>query len=129
MSQPYGIYGAGDQAAGAGVPEFRNPYASPVAPSSQGPYGSYGVTLTSVRHPGAVTSLVLGMVGMLFAPILLGVLAAIPAVVVSRKTHAAIDASQGRYSGRGLATAGFTMAIIGLTLSALVIVAIAASRG
>lgn len=66
---------------------------------------------------------------MLFSPVLIGVLAAVPAIVLSRKTHAAIDESQGRYSGRGLATAGFTMAIIGLTLSVLMILAIVTTRG
>lgn len=124
--QPSGYYRA-DQSGQAGVPALRNPSAPPVAPAPQGAYGAYGVTITSVRHPAALPSLTLGIIGLVFSPILLGILPAIVAVIMSRKTHAEIDGSQGRFSGRGLATAGFTMAIIGLTLSALLILVLVGS--
>jgi|SRR6478609_11354327 len=64
---------------------------------------------------GAVTSLVLGIVSLLFC----GLLSGIPAVITARRATRAIDQSQGQLGGRGLATAGFVTGLIGTIWSGL----------
>lgn len=70
-------------------------------------------------HPRAVTSLVLGILGI----VLCGVLAPFAWVIGSRTLNE-IDASNGRVGGRGAAQAGYILGIVGTVL--LVIYAIAA---
>lgn len=70
-------------------------------------------------HPRAVTSLVLGILGI----VLCGVLAPF-AWAIGSKTLNEIDASSGRVGGRGAAQAGYILGIVGTVL--LVIYAIAA---
>ncbi len=48
-----------------------------------------------------------------------GLLAGIPAIILGHIAKNEIDASQGMQEGRGMATAGFVMGIIGSVLSVL----------
>ena len=75
--------------------------------------------------PGAVASLVLGILGILIC----GLLAPI-AWYQGRKAEEAVDASGGAYAGRGMATAGKILGIIGtvlLVIALLLLVILAAT--
>lgn len=76
---------------------------------------------TPQNAPGAVAALVLGILGIVLCP-LLGPFA----WVYGRKGEQAVDASGGVLSGRGLATAGKILGIIGTLLIVLVLVALLA---
>ena len=69
--------------------------------------------------PGAVAALVLGILGILVCP-LLGPFA----WVYGRKGERAVDASGGVLGGRGLATAGKILGIVGTLLIVLLLVAL-----
>ena len=70
--------------------------------------------------PGAVPALVLGILGILVCP-LLGPLA----WVYGRRGEQAVDASGGLLAGRGLATAGKILGIVGTLLIVLLLVVLA----
>jgi hypothetical protein len=81
-----------------------------------GPPGSYGgppAGYGARTAPGAVGSLVLGILGL----VLCGIFTAIPAVIMGNKARRLIDSSRGQYEGRGMATAGLVMGWIGIALS------------
>lgn len=69
--------------------------------------------------PGAVPALVLGILGILVCP-LLGPFA----WVYGRRGERAVDASGGLLPGRGLATAGKVLGIVGTALVVLLLVAL-----
>ncbi len=102
-------------------PYGSNPYAVNPYQPSYGGYGSYGVAPT--RHPRAVLALVLGIISVVFASACVGGVIGIPAIMISRKTRSEMDATPGRYTGRGMATAGLVMGIFGVVLSVLFIIA------
>jgi len=91
-TSPYGpsIYGA-------------NPYAA-------GPYG-----YTPSNHPQAVAALVLGVVGLVICSYV-----GIAAFIVGRRARKEILAHPQRYSGLGMATAGWVMGIVGIVLAVLI---------
>jgi Domain of unknown function (DUF4190) len=64
---------------------------------------------------GAVTALVLGILGL----VMCGPFTSIPAIIVGRKATREIDASQGHLEGRGMAQAGFVLGIVGTVLYGL----------
>ena len=68
----------------------------------------------------ATTSLVLGIVSLVFCGLFLG----IPAMIVSRQAKREIRESGGRLGGDGLATAGFVTGLIGTIWSVLSIILI-----
>jgi hypothetical protein len=68
--------------------------------------------------PGAVLAFVLGVLGILVCP-LLGPFA----LVYGRRGEQAVDASGGRLGGRGLATAGKVLGLVGTLLIVLLLVA------
>ncbi|MEO7351837.1 MAG: DUF4190 domain-containing protein [Marmoricola sp.] len=72
----------------------------------------YAVAPTSSK---ATTSLVLGIVSLVFCGLLLG----IPAMIVAHQAKREIRESNGRLSGEGLATAGFVTGLIGTLWSVL----------
>ena len=76
--------------------------------------------------PGAILSLVLGILGILIC----GVLAPF-AWAQGRRAERAVDASGGVYAGRGMATAGKILGMIGTALLVLgiVLVAVLAATG
>jgi hypothetical protein len=63
----------------------------------------------------ATTSLVLGIVSLVFCGLLLG----IPAMIVARQAKQEIRASNGHMGGEGLATAGFVTGLLGTLWSVL----------
>ena len=68
----------------------------------------------------ATAALVLGILGLVFCPLICSVLA----LVFGYQSRREIDASGGRMSGRGNATAGIVLGWIGVTLTAIFIVLI-----
>ena len=71
--------------------------------------------------PSAVTAFVLGILGVILLPLLGPV-----AWVLGRRAQQEIDVSGGAIGGRGLATAGKVLGMIGTLLLVLVIIALAA---
>jgi hypothetical protein len=94
-------------------PPYRPPYQPPGPPATPPP-GQYGYAPPPPTSSKAVTALVLGIVGLASCPF-----ASIPAIFVGRSATREIDASQGRLGGRGIATAGFVLGIVGTTIVVL----------
>ncbi|HET9873421.1 MAG TPA: DUF4190 domain-containing protein [Propionibacteriaceae bacterium] len=122
-SYPYGA--AGDQAARGGQNPYQmNPYQStpyqpnPYEPSpyqAGGGYGPYGVPPSN--HPQATVALVLGVVGLTLCPLL-----GPGALIVGNKARKAIDAEPYRFTGRGMATAGIVLGVVGTLYMVSIIV-------
>ncbi|GGO90206.1 hypothetical protein GCM10011584_21480 [Nocardioides phosphati] len=94
----------------------------PVAPP--GYYGGYAPAAPTDGL--AIASLVTGIVGLtMICAYGLGLIPAIIAIVLGRKSMKKIDASGGQIGGRGLAQAGFIMGIIS-TVIIVVLVAVGA---
>jgi len=111
-------------------PEGEPPYEQQPPPGYYPPPGpGYGYRpphLPPPDHPRATTSLVLGIVAVAggficYLPILVSPFA----WSISHRTIREIDASQGQVGGRGMATAGRVLGIIGTVLLALVLVVVA----
>jgi hypothetical protein len=64
---------------------------------------------------GAVTALVLGILGL----VMCGPFTAVPAIIVGRNATREIDASHGQLEGRSMAQAGFILGIVGTVVGAL----------
>ena len=129
--QPEGDAGREDTAA-YGQPVPPPGYAPPggyppgYGPPGYGPAPGYGPPpgygyppygFTGPDHPKATTSLVLGILGVVLCQVL-----APFALVTGKRTLAEIDASQGRWGGRGAAQAGYVLGIVGTVLLALAVV-------
>jgi hypothetical protein len=91
------------------------PYPPPYYPSS----GYPGQMQYSPDHPRATTSLVLGILSIVVCQVL-GPFA----WAMGKKTLDEIDASQGRWGGRGAAQAGYILGIVGTVMLALAVVVI-----
>lgn len=118
--QPYGEpdYGQGQygqpdygQAQGYGQPAPQQPV-YPVNPH-QPAYVGYALP----NHPQATTALILGIVGLAVCPFV-----GIAAFVMGGRVRREIDAAPGQWGGRGLATAGWVLGIIGIVYAALLVV-------
>jgi hypothetical protein len=83
-------------------------------PQQPPPYG-YVAPFPRQTAGGAVTALVLGILGL----VMCGPFTAIPAIIVGRKATREIDASQGRLDGRGTAQAGYILGIVGTVIGGL----------
>ena len=95
---------------------------SPDTPREQPPgYPPGGSVHQAPEHPRSTTALALGVLGLALCPVLGPV-----AWWVGRKTVAEIDASGGRYGGRGAAQAGYVLGIVGTVLLGLAVVLTAA---
>ena len=70
------------------------------------------------NHPRAVLTLVLGILSIPCC----GLFTGIPAIILGRGALREIDAEPGRYSGRGLANAGYICGIVGTVLSVIGII-------
>jgi hypothetical protein len=92
------------------------PY-QPPGPPTPPPPGQYGYAPPPTSSK-AVTALILGILGLVFC----GPFTAIPAIFVGRSATREIDASQRRLDGRGMATAGFVLGIVGTVLTVLVVI-------
>lgn len=73
---------------------------------------------SQTNAPGAVASLVLGIVGLFCFGIVLGILA----IIYSGKARKAIAANPGVYTGGGMATAGLILGIIDVVGWAIAII-------
>ncbi len=96
------------------------PYPADPYPPSAGGYGTYKVT--QPPHPQAVLALVLGIVGVSTSFMCVGGLIGIPALIISQKVKREIDATPGRYTGRGMASAGIVTGILSIVIMALMVV-------
>jgi hypothetical protein len=103
---PYGSTGGASQGSPYSASSYGdNPYeVNPYQPS-YGSYAPYGVQAT--QHPQATLGMILGIVGVAACPPV-----GIAGLVLGNKARKEIDAEPGRYSGRGMATAGFVLGII-----------------
>ncbi len=100
-----------------------DPYApTPYAPSAAG-YGTYGVAQPT--HPQATLGMVLGIIGLSTSFMCIGGLIGIPALIISQKVKREIDATPGRYAGRGMATAGIVTGILAIIAMALTVAFVA----
>jgi hypothetical protein len=91
------------------------PVAPPPPPGYQ--YGEGG----PARNDGkAVAALVCGLVGLVLAGIILGIIA----IVFGVQSRKAIDASRGQLKGRGMATAGLVLGIVDIVTNALILIAL-----
>ncbi|MGI8593384.1 MAG: DUF4190 domain-containing protein [Solirubrobacteraceae bacterium] len=102
------------QPPGGGLPPYGQA-PPPYQPPGGGPYGPAQVE----NAPNAVLSLVLGIVGIVVCSI-----AAPFAWVLGKKAEAEVDANPGRYTGKGMATAGKILGIIGTVLIGVAIIAL-----
>jgi hypothetical protein len=102
-------YGDGQDTSASGYgggPYETNPYqAAPYHPGVSG-YAPYGTPVET--HPQAVVALILGIVGLVACPIV-----GPGAVYLGHKARKEIDAEPHRYTGRGMATTGFVLGIVG----------------
>lgn len=98
--QPYG-QPYGQQPYGQAPGQYDQPWGQPQQSSSK-----------------AVVALVLGIVGLFFCQLLVG----IAALVVGRNAVREIDASGGRLGGRGMATAGWILGLVDLVLGVLAVI-------
>ena len=78
--------------------------------------------MVPTQHPQAVLAMVLGIVGLVFSGVCVGGLIGIAGIVLGRKARNEIDAKPGRYTGRGMATAGLVTGIISCVFSALIVI-------
>ncbi len=101
-------------------PYGSNPYAVNPYQPTYGGYGSYGVA--PIQHPQAVLAMVLGIAGLVLSGVCVGGLVGIAGIVLGRKARREIDAEPGRYTGRGMATAGLITGIISCVFSALILI-------
>jgi ABC-type Fe3+ transport system permease subunit len=86
----------------------------PPPPGQYGQPGGYGPP--PVNHGSATTALVLGILSLVCCGVL-----GIPAFVVGRRAEREIRASEGRLTGEGMAKAGWICGLIGMILTALLI--------
>ena len=84
--------------------------------------GGFGAPQQGSSNGKATASLICGIVGLIFCPIIFS----IAAIVLGYRSRKEIDASQGRQTNRGLATAGIITGWIGLVLGILLIALVAA---
>jgi hypothetical protein len=105
---PGGGYGGPPPGGGYGGPPPGGGYGSapPPPPGGYGP-GGYGAPQTDQK---AVWALVLGILGVVCC----GFFTGIPALILGKSSQKSIDASGGRLTGRGMATAGFVLGIISI---------------
>lgn len=107
------------QGQGQGQPTVPYPQAYPppgYPPQGYPPpgYPAQGPVQYAPDHPRATMSLVLGIIGIVACQVLGPV-----AWWMGRKTLEEIDASGGRYGGRGAAQAGYVMGVVGTVLLAI----------
>jgi hypothetical protein len=79
---------------------------------------------TPTTHPRAVPSLVCGIVGLLIC----GFLAGIPAIILGNQAIRGIDASNGSYTGRGIARAGVILGWLAIAWTIIAAILVAISR-
>lgn len=80
-------------------------------PPGYQPYGGYGGRVPQSMGK-ATAAMVCGIIGILFCPIVLSVLA----IVFGVQSRNEMDRNPGAYTNRGQAQAGFVLGIIGLCL-------------
>src|SRR5215207_5828350 len=101
-------------------PQGAQPGGQPAGPSGweQTPDGQWVQTGGRASSGKSTAALVLGILGLLFCPLICSVLA----LVFGYQARGEIDASGGRMGGRGNAKAGIVLGWIGIALSVIFIV-------
>ena len=115
---PYGDPGYSyGQPPGYGAEPYPDPYSAGY-PGHASPYGypsPHGYA--PEQHPRATMALILGLLGLLFCPPV-----GIAGLVVGHSARKEIDAAPQRFTGRGLATAGFVLGIVSVVYTTLLLV-------
>jgi uncharacterized membrane protein YjgN (DUF898 family) len=93
---------------------------TPQAPPPPPPYAQPVYAAPAPNHPAAVPALVLGILSVLAC----GLFTGIPAIVMGRRATREIRADRARFSGEGMAQAGFWTGIAGTVLSVLAVLLI-----
>ncbi len=96
-------------------------YGSAPPPPPGGGYGAPGYGPPPGNSKKAIWSLVLGIAGLVCCSFF----TAIPAIFLGRSAIKEIDASGGRLSGRGMATAGFVLGIIATVFGIIYLILVA----
>lgn len=119
-----GQYGPTDNPSGYGSTAYgpQDPPSYDVNPYDGGSYGGgYGGVapygMPAVQHPQAVTALVLGILGLVICPPV-----GIGGWILGGKARKSIDAEPQRYTGRGIATAGWVLGIIASIYTVLLVI-------
>lgn len=110
------------------IPAYAEPYQAPQQPYGQPAYGQ-GFVATSQSLGKATTSMVLGIIGLATIPIcgvLLTLFLSPTAFFMGRSAAKEIEAAPGRYTNGGQAKAGWIMGVVGIVLTVIGIVLIAA---
>ena len=104
---------------GSAWTEHRVPAAGPGGPPAQAGHASYaGPGVAGPVTSGAtIAAFVMGLLSVIAC---LGPITGIPAIVVGRRARREIDSSQGSLEGRGLATTGIVVGVVGTILWGLV---------
>jgi hypothetical protein len=118
-----------DQSQPAGYPAsgavYQPTYAGYSTPYGPGYYGGYPAM--PIQHPRATPALVLGVLGLVLAMGCgIGGLVGIGGIVLGRAARNEIDAEPGRYTGRSTANAGFITGVVGVALSVVMVILVAA---
>ncbi|HET6429401.1 MAG TPA: DUF4190 domain-containing protein, partial [Phycisphaerae bacterium] len=102
---------------GAVPPPQTSPYDARAPYGVQAPYGAQAPYYQAARQnaPGAVPSMVLGIIGVPCCGIILGPIA----IVLATSARKHIRNNPGRYGGAGMATAGLVLGIIGTIIGVL----------
>ncbi len=109
--QTYGDQGYGQPAAGYGT----NPYEVAPYQPSYGGYSPYGVA--PIQHPKATPALICGIIGLVLGLSCgVGGLVGIAGIVLGGRARKEIDADPQRYTGRGMASAGWGLGIASLVV-------------
>jgi Domain of unknown function (DUF4190) len=86
-------------------------------PQAAPPYSQGSYPPPAPNHPSAVPSLVLGILSVVAC----GLFTGIPAIVMGRRAIREIRADRSRFSGEGMAQAGFWTGVAGTALSAVAV--------
>jgi hypothetical protein len=88
------------------------PFGAPLQPGMPGP-----LYLEPQTPPLATSSLVCGIIGLVFFPLVMSIVA----VICGHMALNQIAASQGRLRGQGMATAGLILGYIGIGITVLIV--------
>jgi hypothetical protein len=116
-----GAPASGEQPGGWAPPGGASESGTPAGGGWQAPQQGQWAPLPHTTVPStngkATAALVLGIVGLIFCP----VVASIPAIILGYQGRNEIDASQGRQTNRGIATAGIVTGWIGVVFGVVLI--------
>lgn len=112
-ANPYAVDPYGANSYGA------NPYGA--NPYGMGPYGP-----VPTQNQKALLAMIFGLVAIVLVSVIVGGFLGIAGIILGRQAQNQIDAEPGRFSGRGMATAGLWLGILGVVGSVIYVVGLIA---